>query len=419
MLHRIMFGLIVGIVMLGGFATAQAAPFTLDENLKPHELKFHEVEGHPGVLGTGAKGVLGNLPQYIVVNNMTVYRQSLATIAATGDKPVTLDIVKNTWGEVLKHCEATADDSCDIDFRTGGDAGFKISGPAGASYELVLLAGGEHPVEETLKSPIYPVSKEEINKMGGNKKVADSEEKSDGSSFQTIVIAMLSVLILLVLIGVVLLMKRKPTLQSFLFLVFLAGTLLPYVSYAGAGLTNDGIFEESKAIGDIADKALKRLDVIEKGANLAKTWLDKCEITGNPPGEPRIPSFCAGDETCQQCYHDARTNFNKVRATLEKLRVIYACSTNFSKSAIAFGDSSSGIHAVVGLAWQQQKLEIQKSVTGLNKAYDHKYIELMKALNKSMTEMGACEQKYGVEDWYDRFGFVYYEFMKDKYKRAD
>lgn len=406
MLRNIIFGLISGMLLVGAYATAQAAPFTLDENLKLHELKLDEVAGHPGMLGASARGVLGNTPEYIVVNGMSVYRQSIVGIASTSDKPITLNIVKNTWDENLKSCEARAGDSCDIDFRTGGDAGFKISGPAGASYELVLLAGREHPVEETLTSPIYSASKEEINKMGNNKKIATSTAASGDSSFQTIVIVMLSVLVLLVLIGVILLGKRKSTLQSFLLLVFLAGTLFPYVSHADAA-------------GDLASSAMQRLSDIEQGVELTKTWLDKCEITGNPPGEPRIPSFCAGDESCQQCYLGARTDFNKVRVKLEKLRVIYACSSKFSKSAIAYGDSTSGIHAVVGLVWQKQKLEIQKAVGGLKKAYDNKYIELMRKLNKSMAEMGVCEQKYGVEDWYDRFGFVYYEFMKDKYKRAD
>src|SRR3546814_6554130 len=51
--------------------------------------------------------------------------------------------------------------------------------------------------------------------------------------------------------------------------------------------------------------------------------------------------------------------------------------------------------------------------------YDHKYTQLMEALHGQMVDMGTCEAKYGVEDWYDRFGFIYYEFMADKYKRAD
>ena len=48
-----------------------------------------------------------------------------------------------------------------------------------------------------------------------------------------------------------------------------------------------------------------------------------------------------------------------------------------------------------------------------------KYAELIGKLKKSMVQMGVCEDKFGVEDWYDRFGYVYYEFMADKYKRAD
>ncbi len=415
MLRLIVSELLFVILIHGGISLTYAAPFTLDENLKPHELKLRDLKDHPGILWTGAKGTLETTSHYIVVNGMNVQRQKLAIIIATGDQSVELDVVKNIWDERLQHCEAVAGDSCELDFRTGGDAGFKISGSADATYEFVLLSGPEHAVQETLKSPIYSVSKGKINEMKINagEKTVNSGEESNTVSFQAIVIVMLAVLIFLVLIGVILMMKKKSTLLSLFLLVFLAGPFLPHSSHA------DGVFEESKDFGDKAGKVKSKLDVIEKGVKLSKTWLDKCEATGNPPGEPQIPSFCSGNDDCKQCYSDARADFNTVRAKLEKLRVIYACSTKFSKSAIAFGDGSSGVHGVVGLVWQTQKLEIQKSVSGLEKAYDRKYVELISKLHTSMVAMGECEKKFGVEDWYDRFGFIYYEFMSDKYKRAD
>lgn len=31
----------------------------------------------------------------------------------------------------------------------------------------------------------------------------------------------------------------------------------------------------------------------------------------------------------------------------------------------------------------------------------------------------GCEREFGMTDWYQRFGFMYFEFMNDKYKRTD
>ncbi len=36
-----------------------------------------------------------------------------------------------------------------------------------------------------------------------------------------------------------------------------------------------------------------------------------------------------------------------------------------------------------------------------------------------MVGLSTCEAQYGVPDWYDRFGYMYFEFMRDKYRRSD
>ena len=71
------------------------------------------------------------------------------------------------------------------------------------------------------------------------------------------------------------------------------------------------------------------------------------------------------------------------------------------------------------MAWQTQRRNIEKSVTELEQAYDAKYAEFLQSLADAMMELNICEAKYGVEDWYDRFGYMYFEFMKDKYQRKD
>ena len=36
-----------------------------------------------------------------------------------------------------------------------------------------------------------------------------------------------------------------------------------------------------------------------------------------------------------------------------------------------------------------------------------------------MIDIAECEEEFGERDWYDRFGFMFYEFMKEKYRRTD
>jgi hypothetical protein len=41
-------------------------------------------------------------------------------------------------------------------------------------------------------------------------------------------------------------------------------------------------------------------------------------------------------------------------------------------------------------------------------------------LRGALDALGKCEEKYFNEpDWYDRYGFMYYTFMADRYKRSD
>jgi hypothetical protein len=34
-------------------------------------------------------------------------------------------------------------------------------------------------------------------------------------------------------------------------------------------------------------------------------------------------------------------------------------------------------------------------------------------------EFNTCENQYGTADWFAKSGFIYFEFMKERYKRND
>lgn len=137
-----------------------------------------------------------------------------------------------------------------------------------------------------------------------------------------------------------------------------------------------------------------------------------------PPGAPDVPVSCDGRGECADCYEKAQGEMNDVMVRFEKLRAIYGKNSRYISKALAFGDSTSGIHGVAGLAWQNQRKVIEAQQTRLNEAYDNKRPELMDALRESLESIAQCEEEYFQNpDWYNRFAFMYYQFIEDKYQR--
>ena len=140
----------------------------------------------------------------------------------------------------------------------------------------------------------------------------------------------------------------------------------------------------------------------------------------NPPGQPSIPVHCevSGGAQCQQCYLDAHTKLNFVRHYLEVLRGIYGATRKYTNNAIAFGDSMAGLHGGFGLAWPVERKGIQDAMKDMNKTYDEKYEAYMRSLLNALQAVASCEKQYfGEDDWYSRFGFIYYSYMQDRYHR--
>jgi hypothetical protein len=132
-----------------------------------------------------------------------------------------------------------------------------------------------------------------------------------------------------------------------------------------------------------------------------------------------MPSTCSGNAACGECYQHAVGELNFIRRQLGRLSCIYSNTKHFNESALAFGDNMSGIHAVTGIAWQNERGGIVAEFNNFKQTYDRKYTDMMGALQRALQGIGTCEAQYGLPDWYQRFGFIYFEFMKDKYKRTD
>jgi len=145
---------------------------------------------------------------------------------------------------------------------------------------------------------------------------------------------------------------------------------------------------------------------------------NECQPDFSTNAQSMMPTSCTDGE-CFECYRSAVNELAFIRRQLGRLSCIYNNTKNFTSRAIAFGDNTSGIHAVNGLAWQYAKADIVGAYESFKHTYDGKYTGMMETLDKSLHDISACEDRYGEHDWYQRFGFIYFEFMKEKYKRTD
>ncbi len=186
--------------------------------------------------------------------------------------------------------------------------------------------------------------------------------------------------------------------------------------------------------GDLGDSIESGIGNVEGLMNVYQSWQEFTAAHNGltpgdsqfdpdyaPPGSPQIPSACAGSEQCNACYEKAVKDINFYRFSLDKGRGIANNALQYSKKAIAFGDTGSQTMGVGGLAWTHKaKPEIEKSVAKLRKTYQSKYTEWIAGLQTSLQALGKCEEEFFKErDWYNRFGYIYYSFMADRYKSPD
>ena len=128
----------------------------------------------------------------------------------------------------------------------------------------------------------------------------------------------------------------------------------------------------------------------------------------------------ADSGSCDACYTAAEVNIDRSRVALERLRIVGADTkkmANLGISVLQGAGQAGGGPAALEANAQIQK--VNASLADFNVTYDAKYDELMQGLKKRLDAFEVCETKYfNNPDWYNRFGFIYYQFMADKYKRS-
>lgn len=128
---------------------------------------------------------------------------------------------------------------------------------------------------------------------------------------------------------------------------------------------------------------------------------------------------CNGEPTCETCFEQSFSKLNFYRRQLARLRCIYNNTKTYKDAAVALGDNTSGIHAMAGIAWQKERANIMNTYKNLQKTYDTKSTEFLEGLYDTLQELNTCMYIAGENNWYTKSGFIYFEFMQERYKRTD
>jgi hypothetical protein len=175
----------------------------------------------------------------------------------------------------------------------------------------------------------------------------------------------------------------------------------------------DLFFEKGKDITEYLQKIDKARDSYDEYKGLDEAD-KKSSPDYNPPGAPQVPNDCP--DGSKPCFASAYEKLNRCRANLERLRAIRISTEEFYKASVSFGDDVSAIHGVAGLAWQAERRKIEASFKSFKGIYEKKYLELMGKLQESLMDVSACEKSaYNEADWFNRYGFMYYQFMEARY----
>lgn len=178
--------------------------------------------------------------------------------------------------------------------------------------------------------------------------------------------------------------------------------------------------EDAKKLADLGKKAdggAKAFDEFEK----LDPADDDYDPDFNPPGTPELPLMCKDSGQCEECFKGPHQELNHLRFRFEKLRKVNRVTKKMLRENIAWGDAAAGLAGgLTPLAWESEKTKIRQSEANFNASYDAKYDELTASLLKVLQEIAACEEKvFGEQGWYERYGFMYYQFMADAYRRPD
>lgn len=424
---KIIYTVLFAIILCNVNLSAQ--PFTLDKKIKPIKLELAEHPDYEGAKYNEADYTLNQgVKNYHFVKGHGIYQYvDIFIFSDEGNPNIQADLVYNNWGNIedTKLTSTSENGIINLKIRSYQDIGFIVSSPESNNINYSIIVNASKPVMNYLGSPFVKTTASIAGSAVTTNQTSPTSAANPNNSGNISWWVYLIIGALLLLVGLLAgkLMGRKETLSLVLLLILIGLTTESYGQEgdlndfnASNDLTNSRRAHIEAGIGQL-NAAFSTADVAE---DLIEQYysLGSCLRSSSPPGQPRIPSFCPGEESaCADCFASARAGFDWTRYNLERLQTIYDCSRSYIDAAIAFGDNVSGYHGVVGLVWQTEKRKIVRSVETLEKAYDEKRVEMLHSFHEALVELNDCEQAHGMEDWYDRFGIMFYNFVEMRYHR--
>jgi hypothetical protein len=394
---------VVAVFLSTGFLSQplRAQPFTLDEKIKPIELTLSDYKtDDPKAQGRIAQASFTQTEntQYYFVRGISIFSPDYVSI--TTDDPsagIKISLHKDNWELANASGQTGSEGHWETKFKTSGDFGIKVvTDKLPARYSLVVWVGKE--VNLTLPSPFTPGSA--------------SVRQWFSSNILLIAIAVLGLIV--AVLAVLLLRSRSKSKAAAACLI--AGLFLSASPPVKAQL-------DASAIKKAMDYFKKALDIAE---NAEKMWSDSKTLSPNEASPnfaqrgPTMPSSCAGaaaaSEECR-CFAKSAERLDKNRVMLERLRVLVANQKDFRDKAIALGNSYAQLHTLMGIQWVGiRKHDIDEPYEQFKTIANQKHQAVMQAIQESLQGISACEANMGERDWYQKYGFVYYEFLYDAYK---
>jgi hypothetical protein len=407
-------GLLLSVFALPALANTPSAEDSLNR------LTLSEGVAPTGELG-GLAGTADAAGHRILVEDLSVVQPvRVAVVALDPSKPVRVSLVKGGWDEPLESGTTDAGGQLIFNARTEGNMGILVQSAAGqpAEYRLAVWVGPEMPGEPPT-----------IFKTSG----AAALDGDEADASRTLAWMGGAALLVLVLVGAFLMGRRSRARNQAVVVLCLA--LAPFLADAQLGPQPKPQKLGTGALKEMLEKNM--VDNTKKGYEKLtnpqnwdpKKWKDAFNTLApedaaydedyDPPGMPELPLDCAESDKCAACFEPAYERLKNVRIRFEKLRRLYAWTKAYKERAFALGDSAAGIHGIAGLAWVGERVELERSYQRFEGTYDDKYAELLDELRGSLEQIAQCEEEvYGEEDWFNRFGFIYFQFMADRYKRA-
>lgn len=167
-----------------------------------------------------------------------------------------------------------------------------------------------------------------------------------------------------------------------------------FVSFTVKAQDDDGFDiggdnDPAEAVNDAYEELQGYMDWLEERRNewnaVQNFEPGACAPDFNASASAMMASTCADNAGCGECYQRAVGELNFIRRQLGRLRCIYNNTKNFTEKALSFGDNMSGIHAVTGIAWQNERGGIVAEFEHFKQTYDRKYTDMMGALQKGLT----------------------------------